>query len=269
MLDTSTGWRTVEFALAAELSLANTHVVIAGSFDFSGDFSISFTVLDLSWDTIIAIYAHFHPGEPELIAPDVPLHVRSATVAFSRSQGFWFDLEALTLGEHVGASATLAIGPQGGLLRMQISGDALELGGFKVRNAGVSIAIGRSKSSLSSSSSTPSSSSKTVSTKSTGRSWSLLLYGDLTWKGIDFAVAGRLYTTSEASGLQYTLACTLSSEKAQGFAIGDHIPGWESSIFSDVRFRTVGIFLASRQETELEMLKRIPLGYKLETGEKR
>lgn len=196
------------------------------------------------------------------MAPEIPLAVKFATISFSRRKGFLFDLQGLTLGDYLGVSATLAVGPEGGLLKMQVAGEALQFGKFKVHDAGLAIAIGRNTSSNSNS-------KAVVTSKASGRCWSLMLYGSLTWEKIDFAVAGRLYTTSEAPGVQYTLACTLSSQKAQGFAIGDHIPGWESSIFSDVRFRTVGIFIASRQETELEMLRRIPLGYKLEMGEKR
>lgn len=262
-VDTSTGWRSASFALAAELSLADTHVVIAGSFDFAGDFSISFSVLDLTWDTIIAVHGHFHPGEEKLVAPDIPLSVRSATIAFSRSKGFLFDLEGLELGDYLGASATLAIGPEGGLLRMQVSGGILKLGELEVHNAGVSIAIGRHT--------THSSTSSKALVKSSGKAcWSLMLFGDLTWRDLQFSVAGRLYTTSEATGLQYTLACVLGTDTAKtggGFSIDMLIPGIKDSILSDIVFKGVGVFVASMPETDLEILQRVPVGYQIKPGE--
>jgi hypothetical protein len=260
MLDTDRGWRSVTFALSAQLSLIDSQVAVAGSFDLAGqDFAISFTIQNLTWDTIIAIYNHFHPDQQDkLVKPEVSLNVQSATIAFSRLKGFLFDLYGLTLGDYLGASATLAIGPEGGLLQMQVTGKGLELGGCTIRDACITLTVGRSKALVKPEFRGSSSSSK--------RFWSLGIHGDLTWKGVDFIVAGRLYTTPDASGMQYTLACTLHSDEVDGFAIGDHIPGWENTILADIRFKTVGLYIASLEESDAEMLKCVPLGYQLKPG---
>lgn len=245
-MDPEKAWKSTIFGLCASLDLAGTSVAVVGTFSLAGDFAFSLKMEKITWDTIAAIHEHFHPDQ-KFSKPEIALNVRAIVLTISKASGLVIELDGVQLGDFLGVSGVLTLGPHGGSIGFGLQGNTLKLGDVDIYEARISAEL------------------EVMSADGESQKvFSLAASGRFRWKTLDVVVGARLYTMEGVSGLQYTMYGDLADVEG-GFRLKDHIPGIEDTVLADIVLNKVMLIVASRDDSHPSL--GVPVGYEVEKGQ--
>lgn len=224
-------WDSLTFDVEAILDIGPTMILLEGMFSLKGDFMLTATISDFTWDHICAMYNHLFGMD--LAAPDFHIHIESVSLIISAS-GLTFELHELQVGDYLAVDGILQMKSSGALLRAGIANGKLELDGFVIEQAFAEVSFAHDDG---------------------NNSTSLMLGGKFKWRDFVVQVGAHIYKISADEELHYTLFGSLDGGTSEnGFSIAEHIPGLEATCLKDIVLQDAAIIVASRDDAGLGAL---------------
>ncbi|KAI0258477.1 hypothetical protein BC834DRAFT_847332 [Gloeopeniophorella convolvens] len=232
-------WDSLIFAVDATLDIGTSKILLAGTLAMSGEFALSASVENLSWEQICSIYKHLFGTS--LAAPDFPIHIGSITLTISSDSGLSFALHNLQVGSYAAVDGNLIMRSNGASLKAALSNGKLVLDeelGFVIEEAYVEVSFSRDEG---------------------AGEVSLMLGGKFKWLEYTVQVGAHVYKINGDDQVHYTVYGAFADTGSHGgFRIADHIPGLEDTCLKDIALSGAAIIIASRDDANLSAISHSP-----------
>ena len=175
--------------------------------------------------------------------PDIDIFIGTATISFTKADGFGLVIHDLRIGEHKAVDATVKIGPKVISISAAIKGNVLSIHDFHITEAVAEIEFER----------------KGSNNATEGSAASVILGGNLKWEGHEIKAAAHVYKLpgSVKGGLDYTIVGSFITSPGQsGLPLQNLVPALTNTFMENVALEDVSLIVATRRDAKIGKLSK-------------